>query len=65
MYYVFGIVILILLAFVTKVEFHRRHMRHATAAVSLFVLMISLFALANTVFFTTPALAAPQASVGE
>ncbi len=39
-------------------------MRHAVAATSLFILMIGLFVLANTVFFTTPTLAAPQASGG-
>ncbi len=62
-YYVFAGVILILLAFVTEFEFHRRHLRHVAAAAFLFVLMIGLFALADLVFFATPILAAPQALI--
>lgn len=57
-YYVFAGVILILLAFVTELEFHKRHLRHVGAAASLFVLMIGLFVLANLVFFATPVVAA-------
>lgn len=56
-YYVFAGVILILLAFVTEFEFHKRHMRHVVAATVLFMLMAGLFALANFVFFATPVLA--------
>ncbi len=62
-YYVFAGVILILLAFVTELEFHKRHLRHVVAAACLFILMIGLFTLANLVFFATPTLAAPQALI--
>ncbi len=57
-YYALAIIILILLAYVTELEFHKRHMRHVTAAVLLFVLMIGLFVLANATFFSQPIIVA-------
>ena len=57
-YYVFAGVILLLLAFVTELEFHKRHLRHVGAAAFLFLLMIGLFVLANSVIFAAPVLAA-------
>jgi Cysteine-rich secretory protein family len=57
-YYALALITLILLAFVTELEFHRRHMRHVAAAACLFILMAGLFTFANTVFFATPTLAA-------
>lgn len=59
--YVYGAVALILiglLAYVTEFEFHRRHLRHASAATLLVVLMLGLFAIASFMFFTTPVIAA-------
>lgn len=57
-YYALAIVVLVLLAYVTELEFHRRHMRHLAAALLLVVLMAGLFALANFIFFTQPVIAA-------
>lgn len=62
-YYALAGIILILLAFVTELEFHKRHLRHVAAAAFLFVLMAGLFTLADLVFFAEPTLAAPQTSV--
>ncbi len=57
-YYALAAVILILLAYVTELEFHRRHLRHVAAVAFLFVLMAGLFAVANFIFFTQPVIAA-------
>lgn len=64
-YYALAFLILILFAFVTEFEFHRRHLRHVFASAFLFVLMAGLFTLANTVFFATPTLAASQTSMSQ
>lgn len=56
-YYALGFITLILLAFVTGLEFHRRHLRHVAVAAFLFLFMAGLFAFANTVFFAPPTLA--------
>jgi uncharacterized protein YkwD len=57
-YALIGGLILALLAFVTELEFHKRHLHHVGATAFLFVLMLGLFALANLTFFTTPVIAA-------
>ncbi len=57
-YYALAGIILVLLAFVTEFEFHRRHLRHVTAAAFLFMFMAGLFTLANLVFFSKPVIAA-------
>ncbi|MDB5244454.1 MAG: hypothetical protein JWN18_324 [Parcubacteria group bacterium] len=57
-YGVLALIILILLAHVTELEFHKRHTHHFAAVVLLFVLMAGLFVLADFVFFTQPVLAA-------
>jgi len=59
-YYALAGIILVLLAFVTELEFHRRHLRHVAAATLLLVLMAGLFIFADLAFFTTPTLAALQ-----
>jgi len=59
-YYILGFIILILLVYVTELEFHQRHLRHLAAALSLLVLMVGLFAFANYVFFAQPVIAALQ-----
>ncbi len=56
-YAAFATLILVLLAYVTRFEFHKRHMHHVAAAVLLYVLMAGLFALANFVLFSQPVLA--------
>lgn len=57
-YYALGCAMLILLAFVTEFEFHRRHLRHVGAAAFFFALMLGLFVLASLTFFSTPVIAA-------
>lgn len=57
-YYALAIIILGLLAYVTELEFHKRHMRHVWAAALLFALMTGLFIFANIVLFAAPAVAA-------
>ena len=57
-YYALAGIILVLLAFVTELEFHRHHLRHVGAAALLFVLMAGLFVLANFIFFSEPVIAA-------
>ena len=52
--------ILILLALVTELEFHRRHMRHVIAVAFLFLLMAGLFVLVNFIFFAQPVVIALQ-----
>ena len=61
-YYALAAVVLVLLAYVTELEFHRRHMHHLTAALLLFVLMAGLFTLANFIFFTQPVIIATAGS---
>jgi hypothetical protein len=61
-YYAIAVSILILLAFVTEFEFHRRHLKHVAMAALLLVLMTGLFIYADTVFFSTPVIAAFSAA---
>lgn len=61
-YYALAGIILVILAFVTELEFHKRHRRHIAVATLLFILMAGLFILADFVFFAPPTLAAPQVS---
>jgi uncharacterized protein YkwD len=61
-YYGLAGAILVLLAFVTELEFHRRHMRHLVAVAILFALMAGLFVLADVTFFSTPVIAAFSAT---
>lgn len=56
-YYALAVVILILLAYVTELEFHKRHMRYVWAAVILIVLMGALFTVAHFIFFADPVIA--------
>lgn len=57
-YYAIAGIVLIILAYVTELEFHRRHMCHVWAAALLFVLMGTLFIIANFVLFAEPVIAA-------
>jgi hypothetical protein len=57
-YYALAGMILILLAYATEFEFHRRHLRHVADAALLFVLMFALFILADLAFFAKPIIAA-------
>ena len=57
-YYALAGIVFILLAYVTELEFHRRHLRHVGAAVLLFVLMAGLFTLAHVFFFSDPIIVA-------
>jgi cell division septation protein DedD len=56
-YYTIALLILITLAYVTDLEFHKRHTRHLVAAIILLALMLGLFIAASSVFFTVPVLA--------
>ena len=53
-----SVIILILFAYVTELEWHKRHLRHVAAAGALFALMAALFVIANLAFFSEPVLAA-------
>jgi hypothetical protein len=55
--YILAGVILLVLAFVTELEFHRRHLRHVAAAVLLIVMMVGLFILASVALFPPTAVA--------
>jgi hypothetical protein len=57
-YYALACVILVLLAYVTELEFHKRHLRHVAAVALLLVLMTGLFVCADFIFFSTPVIAA-------
>ena len=57
LYYALAVLILLLLAYVTEMEFHKRHLRHVVAASALLVLMGGLFALAELLLFARPVLA--------
>jgi hypothetical protein len=59
-YYALGLCILLLLGYVTELEFHQKHLRHVGAAGLLLVLMVGLFVLADFVFFAQPVIAALQ-----
>jgi hypothetical protein len=56
-FFIFAGVILIILAFVTELEFHRRHLCHAGAATALLVLMAILFLVADFLLFPQPVIA--------
>lgn len=53
-----ALVILMVLAYVTELEFHRRHLRHVAATMLLFVVMVALFIYADSVLFSEPVIAA-------
>lgn len=57
-YYLLAGVILLLLGYATKLEFHQRHLRHVAAVGILFVVMIGLSILADFILFTQPVIAA-------
>lgn len=57
LYVVLAIIILVLLAHATELEWHKKHLPHATAAVLLVVLMAGLLLIANVFLFSTPVLA--------
>jgi len=56
-YYVLALIVLVLFAYVTELEFHKRHTRHVVAAALLLVLMTGLFIVADIVLFAQPILA--------
>src|SRR3989344_4587883 len=53
-YYALAALTLLILAYVTELEFHRRHLRHVVAASALFALMASLFLIADLLLFARP-----------
>lgn len=57
-YFLLAGVILLLLGYVTELEFHRRHTRHVAAAGFLFALMAVLFVVADAFIFAEPVIAA-------
>jgi len=57
-YYVLSIIIVLILVYVTELEFHRRHLRHVAAALALLLLMVALLVFANSVLFAQPIIAA-------
>jgi hypothetical protein len=57
-YLILAAIILVLLAYTTELELHRRHMRHFSAALILFLVMGGLFAFADFVLFSEPVIAA-------
>jgi len=61
-YYVLGALILLALAYATRFEMKKHHIRHATAAGGLILLMGLLFLLANFVVFTPPTISETAAA---
>lgn len=57
-YYALAAAVFVLLAYMTELEWHRRHLRHAVEASTLLALMAALFILADIFFFSRPVLAA-------
>ena len=57
-YYALGLVILFILAVMTRFEFKSHHRHHLYAVAMLFVLMGGIFAFADLVLFATPTIAA-------
>ena len=57
-YYALGLMTLAILAYVTELEFHRRHLRHVFAALLLATFMAVLFIIANMAFFSPPVIVA-------
>jgi hypothetical protein len=62
-YYALGLVLLALLIAVTGFEFRQHHVRHVVAALGLLVLMVSLFAVADSLIFSAPTLASNQGQI--
>lgn len=58
-YYVLAVITLLIFAYLTELELHRRHARHALEAGALLVLLLLLFTLAQYLFYAQPVLAAP------
>jgi hypothetical protein len=56
-FYAVSGLVLVFLAFVTELEFHRRHLRHVVASVLLILMMIGLFVIASVMLFPPTALA--------
>jgi len=56
-YYALALIVLVLLGYVTELEFHKRHTRHVVAASLLLVLMTGLLIVADIIFFAQPTLA--------
>ncbi len=56
-YGILAITILVLLAHATELEWHKKHLPHAVAAVLLVVFMGGLLIIAHFLFFSTPVLA--------
>lgn len=57
-YYLLAALILLVLAYVTRVEFRRHHLHHVAAASVLLVFMAALLLVADLFIFTQPVLAA-------
>lgn len=57
-YYLLAVIVLLLFAYLTELELHKRHLRHALEAGGLLTLMLLLFTLADFLFFAHPVLAA-------
>jgi hypothetical protein len=57
-YIAVSIAVLAVLAFVTELEFHKRHLRHVAVVLLLFVFMTGLFFFADAFFFSSPVIAA-------
>lgn len=57
-YYVLAVLVLLLFAYVTELELHKRHLRHAAEAGALLVLLFGLFIVADYLIFAQPVLAA-------
>ena len=57
-YYALAVATLLIFAYMTELELHKRHLRHAAEAGGLLLLMLLLFTLADFLFFAHPVLAA-------
>jgi len=62
-YYLLGLFILLALAYRTRFEMKKHHIRHATAAGGLILLMGLLFIVAEYMIFTSPTISETSASI--
>ena len=62
MYYIIGFFVLMALAYTTRFEMKKHHIRHASAAGGIILLMGVLFMLAEYVVFTPPTIPTTAAS---